>query len=165
MKPTNMRILRPWLSNLLIVCSLLGCNPTEKKEVIGQDYDLENPDKFNMPESLFEISGITLLDGKSDTIYAVQDEEGKVFRLAWDVAKQVHTKFSKKGDYEDIAILNSQVYILKSNGSLYSYPLSESAYEEAENVTELKRVLPKGEYEGMFAEPASGDWVATTPSL
>ncbi|MCE6989383.1 SdiA-regulated domain-containing protein [Dyadobacter sp. CY323] len=152
-----MRMLRPWISNLLIACSLLGCNPTEKKEVAGQDYDLENPDKFNMPESLFEISGITLLDGKSDTIYAVQDEEGKVFRLAWDIGKQVHTKFSKKGDYEDLAILNSEVFVLKSNGVLFSYPLSESAFEEAENVTELKHVLPKGEYEGMYADPASGD--------
>ncbi|WAC09436.1 SdiA-regulated domain-containing protein [Dyadobacter pollutisoli] len=144
---------------LLIMLStwLGGCNSTQKEEVIYKDYDLSKPEKFNMPESLFEISGITFVDGKADTIYAVQDEEGKIFRLAWDIPKQLHAKFGKKGDYEDVAIMNGQAYILKSNGTIYALPMAEVVFEEPEQVKELKGRLPKGEYEGMYADAASGD--------
>ncbi|WP_031527472.1 SdiA-regulated domain-containing protein [Dyadobacter crusticola] len=144
------------LKPALILLFLVSCNAAEKKEVRRGDYDLTSPDRFNMPESLFEISGIALRDGNSDTVYAVQDEEGKVFRLGWDISRQKHTKFSKKGDYEDIALLGGAVFILKSNGTIYTFPIAECAFEEAENVRELKGLLPKGEYEGMFADDQSG---------
>ncbi|KAA6434183.1 SdiA-regulated family protein [Dyadobacter flavalbus] len=110
-----------------------------------------------MPESLFEISGITFNNGSSDTVYAVQDEEGKLFRLGWKNNRQLHTKFARKGDYEDVAILKDQAVILKSNGFLYTMPLSESVYEESEQTKEWKKILPKGEYEGMYADNATDD--------
>ncbi|WP_439557442.1 SdiA-regulated domain-containing protein [Dyadobacter sp.] len=144
------------LKPAIIVLLLVSCNASEKKDVRTGDYDLASPDRFNMPESLFEISGIALRNGNSDTVYAVQDEEGKVFRLGWDVSRQTHTKFAKKGDYEDISILREAIFILKSNGVIYTFPLAECAFEEAENVRELKGLLPKGEYEGMFADKESG---------
>jgi hypothetical protein len=144
---------------LLIMLStwLGGCNSTQKEEVIYKDYDLSKPEKFNMPESLFEISGITFIDGKADTVYAVQDEEGKLFRLAWDIPRQLHSKFGKKGDYEDVSIMNGQAFILKSNGTIYSLPMSEVVFEEPEQVKELKGMLPKGEYEGMYADAGRGE--------
>jgi DNA-binding beta-propeller fold protein YncE len=142
---------------LTLGISLDSCNSTQKEEIIYKDYDLSKPEKFNMPESLFEISGIAFIDGKADTVYAIQDEEGKLFRLAWDVPKQLHTKFGKKGDYEDVAIMNGQAYILKSNGTIYDLPMSEVAFEEAEVVKELKGLLPKGEYEGMYADAGTGE--------
>ncbi len=37
-----------------------------------------------MPESLNETSGISFHKKNDDTIYAIQDEEGKLFRLAWN---------------------------------------------------------------------------------
>jgi uncharacterized protein YjiK len=141
---------------VLLLVLLSGCNEAEKKDTSSGDYILESADKFNMPESLFEISGITFRDGNSDTVYAVQDEDGMVFRLGWDVGRQKHTKFSKKGDYEDISILGDQVFVLKSNGTIFNFPLAECAFEEAENVSELKGLLPKGEYEGLYADNASG---------
>jgi DNA-binding beta-propeller fold protein YncE len=142
---------------LLILASLSGCNSQQKEHVNYTDYDLEKPEEFNMPESLFEISGIAFNRGNSDTVYAVQDEEGKLFRLGYGVNKQLHAKFGKKGDYEDVSILNDQVIILKSNGMLYMLPLSEVVYEEPENVKEIKNLIPKGEYEGMYGEEASGN--------
>lgn len=142
---------------IMLSISVAGCNSTQKEEVIYKDYDLSKPEKFNMPESLFEISGITFVDGKADTIYAVQDEEGKLFRLAWDIPKQLHAKFGKKGDYEDVSIMNGQAYILKSNGTIYALPMAEVVFEEPEQVKELKGRLPKGEYEGMYADAASED--------
>jgi uncharacterized protein YjiK len=153
------------ITTLLVTVAIAGCNPSEsqkkdKKEGTKSaftEYDMSSPDKFNMPESLFEISGIAFNRGKSDTVYAVQDEEGKLFRLAWDFKVQQHTKFGKKGDYEDVSILNGQAVILKSNGTLYTFPLSEAVYEEPDAVIEIKKWLPKGEYEGMYGDDKTGN--------
>lgn len=141
----------------LLITSLYGCSPDQKQQELSKEYDLSTFDKFNMPESLFEISGITFNKGNNDTIYAIQDEEGKLFRLAWDVKVQYHTKFGKKGDYEDVTIVKDQAVILKSNGTLYAFPMSEAKFEEPTDITEIKKVLPKGEYEGMYGDEKTGD--------
>ena len=122
-----------------------GCNSTQKETETFRDYDLNKPEKFNLPESLFAVSGIALDKGQADTVYAIQDEDGKLFRLAWDVPKQQHSKFSKKGDYEDVSVINDRAYILKSNGTIYTFPMAEAVYEEPEDVAEVKGILPKGE--------------------
>lgn len=139
--------------------SLLGasCSYTEKKDPSLPHYNLEKPEKFIMPESLLEISGIAFHQGSPDTVYAIQDEEGKLFRLAWGVKKQYHTKFGKQGDYEDVAILDSQVFVLKSNGTLYSFPFADAIFVEADNVREYKNLIPKEEYEAMYADAATGN--------
>ncbi|MCF2487222.1 SdiA-regulated domain-containing protein [Dyadobacter sp. CY347] len=141
---------------MLALLTLGGCDSTKKEQIVYKDYDLGKPEKFNMPESLFEISGITLNQGNPDTVYAVQDEDGRLYRLGWDEAKQLNVKFAKKGDYEDVTIIKNTVYVLKSNGVIYSFPLSEAVFEEVEQIRETKKILPKGEYEGMFGEEASG---------
>jgi len=140
----------------MLVFSLGGCDSTKKEQVIYKDYNLDEPDKFNMPESLFEISGIALNQGNPDTLYAIQDEDGRLYRLGWDHPKQLNVKFAKKGDYEDVTILKDNVFILKSNGFLFHFPLSEAIFEEVDEVREYKKILPKGEYEGMFGDEVSG---------
>jgi DNA-binding beta-propeller fold protein YncE len=142
---------------LLVLVTMANCTPADKPKETYTEYDLHKPDKFNMPESLFEISGITFNKGEVDTVYAIQDEDGKVFRLAWDVKVQKHTKFAKKGDFEDISVINDEVIILKSNGMLYTFPLAETAFDEAENVKEYKKLVPKGEYEGMYGDEKTGN--------
>ncbi|MDF2386436.1 SdiA-regulated domain-containing protein [Nostoc ellipsosporum NOK] len=138
---------------LYIVAALLttGCNDNSK-EPSPPGYDLEQPDKFNLPESLLEVSGIAFHAGKADTVYAIQDEEGKLFSLPWKVKKQTHTKFAKKGDYEDLALLNDKVVVLKSNGTLYTFPFAERHFPETDSTREWKDLLPPGEYESLFAD-------------
>jgi len=134
----------------------MGCNTTGGNSNFLKEYDLTRPETFDMPESLKEISGIAFNKGKTDVVYAVQDEEGKVFRLTWQNQKHKHTKFSGKGDYEDITLVKEQVVVLKSNGSLYTFPVSEAQFEETAKTKEWKGLLPKGEYEGMFGDEATG---------
>ncbi|MEO5562253.1 MAG: SdiA-regulated domain-containing protein [Chitinophagaceae bacterium] len=143
----------------LVVCMgiLTGaCRLSAKDEVRLPNYKLGKPEKFTMSESLLEISGICFLNGNSDTVYAINDEEGKVFRLGWNVKKQLNAKFAKKGDYEDVAIVNNRVVVLKSNGHLFSFPLDEARYEDVDSTIEYKELLPPGEYEGMYGDNASG---------
>ena len=132
-----------------------GCGNAAEPIKQLPNYNLEKPEKFIMPETLLEISGISFKNGLNDTIYAIQDEEGKLFRLAWGVKKQYHTKFGKKGDYEDVSILNNQAIILKSNGSLFTFPITDAVYEEIDSAQEWKHLLPDGEYEAMFGDEAS----------
>lgn len=138
-----------------IILSIFGsyaCKNPVNKYTSPKGYDFSKPDRFNMPSSLLEISGITFYNGNSDTIYSIQDEDGKLFRQKWDVKKQYHMKFAAKGDFEDLAIVKETVFILKSNGALYSFPFSEAVKPNSEKVKERKKLVPKGEYEGLFAD-------------
>lgn len=135
-----------------ILISFQGCKPPKNKFTSPKGYDLEQPERFGMPESLLEISGVALYNGNPDTVYSIQDEDGKLYKQKWDVKKQHNTHFASKGDYEDLAILKDQVLILKSNGSLYVFPVAESAKEETKSVKQYKKVVPKGEYESLYAD-------------
>jgi hypothetical protein len=142
----------------LLLCALFqaSCSSAQDHEEKLKDYDLNKPEKFFMPESLLEISGIAFKKGNRDTVYAIQDEEGKLFKLAWQVKKQTHTKFGKRGDYEDLAILQDRAVILKSNGRIFSFPLTETAFGETDSTKEWSSLLPPGEYEGMFGDEQTG---------
>ena len=115
-------------------------------------YDLSQAQKTRMPHSLDEISGIVFLKGKPDDLFAIQDEEGKLFRYTFSTQKHRHSKFSTKGDFEDLTVLQDSVFvILKSDGTLYTFPIAEAENEIAGHVNEYRSVLPQGEYEGLFA--------------
>ena len=140
----------------LLIFLIFGCAGSDKEENTVKNYNLGKPDKFLMPESLLEISGIAFYKGKADTVYGIQDEQGRVFRLAWGEKKQYNAKFGKQGDYEDVTFINDQALVLKSNGSLFSFPFADAIYEEVDSAKEWKDLLPKGEYEGMYGDEATG---------
>lgn len=143
---------------LIVTLAIFGgyaCKNPINKYTSPRDYDFNKPDKFNMPGSLLEISGIAFHNAVNDTIYSIQDEDGRLFRQKWGVKKQYHMKFGKKGDYEDLAIFNEMVFILKSNGTIYSFPFTEASKNESDLVKERKGLMPKAEYEGMYADPQS----------
>ncbi len=138
------------LAAVLSYAFLVACGQTNTSTKSPDGYDLSNPQKFSMPESLLEISGIQFGKDSPDTVYAVQDEEGKIFRLRLGDDRAKPSKFSKNGDYEDLAILRDQMFVLKSNGTIFSFAKPKG--DDAAVVSEIKGLLPKGEYEGMFAD-------------
>ncbi len=137
---------------LLAGVAVLSCGNPKNKYSSPPGYDFIQADKFNMPSSLLEISGIAFNEGNSDTVYSVQDEDGKLFRQKWDVKKQKNTKFAPNDDFEDVSIMDHRVFILNSNGSVYSFPLTELNKKETDQAKEAKHIVPKGEYEGLFAD-------------
>lgn len=137
---------------VLLILGLAACESPKDKFTSPAGYDLNNPEKFNMPESLLEISGIAFYHDKSDTVYSIQDEDGMVFRQGWGKKKQLHTEFAKKDDYEDLAILNETVIVLNSDGSLYTFPFVQMQDEEVKDIKIFKNLLPKGEYESIYAD-------------
>ncbi|MFT3979264.1 MAG: SdiA-regulated domain-containing protein [Ferruginibacter sp.] len=139
---------------LLFIGVSASCKNTAKKNdnKTPAGYDLNNPEKFNMPGSLLEISGISFYNGNPDTVYAIQDEEGRIFRVGLGVKKQVNSKFGKKGDYEDVSILGNKIIVLKSNGTLFSFDKAAIVNEDIDSVQEWKGLVPEGEYEGMYGD-------------
>lgn len=153
-----MAITKYFFCIIFFVFMILGmaCHSAENESMRLKEYDLSKPEVFTMPESLKEISGIALSKGKSDVFYAVQDEEGKVFQLTWRNQTPKYTSFAGKGDFEDITMLKEQIVVLKSNGGLFVFPLAETGLTETTKTRAYKGLLPKGEYEGMFGDEASG---------
>ncbi|WEK17506.1 MAG: SdiA-regulated domain-containing protein [Candidatus Pedobacter colombiensis] len=140
---------------ITIALSIFGsyaCKNPVNKYTSPKGYDFNKPEKFKTPSSLLEISGIAFYNGNSDTVYSIQDEDGKLFRQKWGVPKQYHMKFATKGDFEDLAIFKETVFVLKSNGTLYSFPFSEAVKKSSDKVKERKKLVPKGEYEGLYAD-------------
>jgi len=133
----------------LVFLSCAG-KKTEDKNPLG--YDLSKPEKFIMPSVLHEISGISFYRGSSDTLYAEQDEAGKVFYLHPGDKEAGSVKFGKKGDFEDMAIVKEQVIMLRSDGILFSFPFNKIHQKETTNTKEWDGLLPDGEFEGLFAD-------------
>jgi uncharacterized protein YjiK len=140
------------ITALWLLLAVTACKPKSGPPVMINGYNLAAPIKFLMPESLFEISGISFNNGRSDTVYAVQDEEGKVYKLAWGIKKQQHTRFGKDADYEDLAIAGNKVFVLKSNGTLLSFLVADMQKQQPEALQEWSHLLPPGEYEGLYAD-------------
>lgn len=116
-------------------------------------YDLGAPKKFIMGDALNEISGIVLLKGNSDTLYAIEDETGQIFYFHPGDRKFARQKFGKRGDYEDVAILNDKEFVvLRSDGSLFIFPVSLVKDGNMDRVQAYEKILPPGEYEGLYGD-------------
>ena len=136
------------------IAVVLGMSCTSKPEVITnpKGYDLNKPVKYNMHINLTEISGIAFRHGKRDSLYAEEDENGNVYYLKLGDKKVSESRFGKSGDYEDIAISNNYTIILRSDGTLFTFPFNQVRNKEIQDVKKLKDVVPAGEYEGMYAD-------------
>jgi uncharacterized protein YjiK len=74
--------------------------------------------KSEVPDVLKEVSGLSYIG--DNTFGTVQDERGSVFIYNTSTGKiQKEIPFAGKGDYEDIAIVKNDAFILASNGRIF----------------------------------------------
>ncbi|WP_034925464.1 SdiA-regulated domain-containing protein [Gillisia sp. CAL575] len=74
--------------------------------------------KWNMPIVLEEISGISWMD--KDHIACVEDEEAIIFIYNLTTSKiEKQIVFGEDGDYEGIALVDSDAYVLRSDGVIF----------------------------------------------
>ena len=103
---------------ILLIFFLTGCTAEADKEPAVIPYNLEAPQVFTLAEELHEISGIApTMDGA--TFLAIHDERGELYYLDHEGKITGMKPFHKGGDYEDLAVVDSSVFVLKSNGNLY----------------------------------------------
>ena len=123
-------------------------------------YDLGTPKKYILGESLHEISGICCLRGNGDTLYAIEDEKGRLYSIHPGNNRFPAYKFGNHGDYEDVTILNdAEFVVLRSDGSLFVFPIGLIRGGDNRGVEQYLHILPRGEYEGLFGD-AGGKLIA-----
>jgi hypothetical protein len=137
---------------VITACSgIVGCmQKQDYKSPVG--YDLTKPIKYVMPDSLHEISGISFYQGKSDMLYAEEDEHGRVYYLHLGDKTAKYTEFKPTGDFEDMAICGDQIVMLQSNGVLFTLPFAEVGKPQTTKAQKWDNILPEGEYEGLYAD-------------
>ena len=139
---------------LVLQLSKAGCTEPSAAEN-PPHYDLSKPTVYKMPAVLEEISGIAFSKGNADTVFAEQDEEGKLFYFHLGDTEIKHKKFSKQGDYEDLAVCNGEVIMLRSDGVFFSFPLNSIEGKETVNTSGQTGLLPPGEYESLYADEST----------
>jgi hypothetical protein len=111
-------------------------------------FDLLRPDStYTLPPLLREVSGIAIAGPLR--VYGVQDELGAVFEydLATEAIHQVH-RFTDVGDFEGIAVHGGKLFVLRSDGKLFTLDASTGA-----QIGEQQLRLPALNYEGLCAQP------------
>src|SRR5690606_11661442 len=90
------------------------------------------------------------------SIYAQEDETGTLYQLGLDGSEKQAYRFGADGDYEDIAIVDTLVYLLKSNGDIFSFSLEKWKLKNPVVSMIYEDLVPKGEYEGLAYSPEDG---------
>lgn len=101
---------------ILITAFTFNKRHSENQQQLKANYKINNT--WELPEVLNEVSGIAWVG--DNLIACVQDEDGKIF--LYDLDKKKITQeipFADGGDYEGIAIVNEDAYIIRSDGLLF----------------------------------------------
>lgn len=113
-------------------------------------YDLKKPASILvLPDTLREVSGLTMLD--SVQFACVQDENGILFiyhSVKNDIIKQY--RFAIDGDYEGIARVGQDMYVLRSDGVIFE--ILNYQYSSFKLNT-YKTGIPCGNSEGLCYDP------------
>lgn len=89
---------------------------SKERLVVPRAYEITN--KWILPSVLDEVSGIAWLS--ENTFACIQDEDGIIF--IYDVDQQQlidRIPFSKPSDFEGIAVLNDDAYVMRSDGVVF----------------------------------------------
>ncbi|MEO6611512.1 MAG: SdiA-regulated domain-containing protein [Chitinophagaceae bacterium] len=101
----------------LLIIEMTSCRPKVRELKSPPHYDFSKVLTIKLSDPRFlEISGIAW-DSKNNVFLAVTDESDKLFIIDREsMSAKEELKIGNKGDYEDVAILNGTVYILRSDG-------------------------------------------------
>lgn len=109
-------------------------------------YNLKQEDKrIILPAELREVSGISIVD--AETLVCVQDEEGIVF--VYNLKKQEVTRtidFAGPGDYEGITPAGNDLYVLRSDGTLFRIRDFEKKHPRVDSI---QTGIPNKDNEGL----------------
>ncbi len=141
--------LNPAIKICIGILCLVSCDSTPPKEGPAI-YDFSSPEKTILKDDLLEISGITFLNDSLNLSLAINDEQGKLYFFNSVKKRPGFSRFGKPADYEDVALVNNSIFVLRSDGTLFSFP-SDSIINKRVSADEWKALLPKGEYESMHS--------------
>jgi len=134
-------------SLVIFIFSLIGIHSFSQN---GIPYNLKKEDlSIVLPPELREISGLTIIDSK--TLACVQDEEGTVFIYdlkTLQIKHKIH--FAGPGDYEGIAVVGKDIFVLRSDAALFHIHNYQS---EKWSLDSIATGIPNKDNEGLCFDP------------
>lgn len=146
---------------IIFVISLCVFFPLTSQTYDNLYYNLSNPDFIiKLPSALNEISGITAIG--ENIIACVQDENGIIF--IYDISKNTVTNkiyFADNGDYEGIAIVDTNIYVLRSDGVIFEI----SDFDKKEKkIKYYSTMIPAADNEGLCFDKKNNRLLVTCKS-
>ncbi|HMI77204.1 MAG TPA: SdiA-regulated domain-containing protein [Ferruginibacter sp.] len=137
-----MTFYRQFTCAVIIAGLFLACNNNNNKEKVRQNdtsrYDLLNPFVIKLPSILGEISGIYYYP-KDTSVFAIEDEAGYFYKIYLERKGRIEKwQFSKREDFEDLALHDSVFYVLISNGDIKSVK-----FDQGDTIITNKTKFPK----------------------
>ncbi len=114
-------------------------------------YNLKKPtEKHFLPYVLEEISGLAYK--LPNHLLAVDDETGKVFEYDVVQRKIAHSiEFQRADDYEGVEIADDMVYVLRSDGDIFSFGYDR--YKKVVSEKSENKLSKKNDTEGLGYDP------------
>jgi uncharacterized protein YjiK len=110
-----------FLKILIFLCCLISFSCQQKSTSnypSPPGYDFTSPVIIHLRSELDEISGLSYYP-KDTSIFAINDETGLLYKIYVRNKVEIERwKFDEGGDFEDLALVDSTFYVLKSNGNL-----------------------------------------------
>ena len=120
------RIYKVIILSLLPACCFLinACGGAEKGGTTFPSppgYNLNKPIVSKLPPMLDEISGI-LYYPKDKSVFAIHDERGWLYKIHTGKTRKIEKwKYATGADFEDIVLIDSMFFAIKSNGSMVAF--------------------------------------------
>ncbi|HTE24471.1 hypothetical protein [Flavitalea sp.] len=143
------------LMYIFVPLTLVSCSGKNGKSFLPEvpGYDSKNRQVFILHKQLLEISGITYINNR--TLSAINDEDGKIFRVDFGDGKPSAINFGGEKDYEDIAVIDSSYYVMESNGNINVVPVNDPS--NSRKITFKKK--SKIEFESLYYDKTTGKLV------
>src|SRR5258706_10995976 len=109
-----------WRALLIIFSAAFNfsCAREKNKTESPPGYDLSTGYRYTLPSVLNEISGLSYFS-KDSSVFAINDEKGFLFKIHFTNPLKIERwKFGNGADYEDVVLLDSNIYILESKGAI-----------------------------------------------
>jgi len=138
------------LSLLISFVLLFSCRPKKFVYKSPPHYNFAQPVEFKLDILIKEISGI-VWDTEKNQFIAHNDEKGKLFFLdrGAGTIMEEFTFNEAKGDYEDIAMIGQDVYILRSDGALFKIGMDSSGKRNSSDLGKIG-LSDKNDFESLY---------------
>jgi len=153
-----MKVKQPLILMIMFVSCITACTQDNSGDILFLRPGYEFPyrvtvpgESWKMPASLVEISGLSYSgDGK---LACVQDEKGSIYIFNPETGEiESEISFSAAGDYEGIAIVENDAWVLTSNGTLFK--VTDYLKKERPDVIKYPTALSgKNDAEGLAFDP------------
>ena len=138
----------------LMICFVLlfSCKPKKYIYQSPPHYNFAQYVEYKLPDlAIKEISGV-VWDNQKDLFVAHNDEKGQIFFLdkgGGAITGQPYVFSELKGDYEDIAMIGQDIFVLRSDGAIFKIS-SDSAGKR--RTTDLGKIglSDKNDFEAMY---------------